>query len=476
MSKTSTANRPYFSGSRPPVASFPGHTVGSGTLSAKHMEPVSDNTAAMSASLRFFNKKKLKEKAYGEITNGTVRRDDEHRKRLQATNDKAQPIDDLSEYPFNLSKGFASITDFLTYYGQDEPHLGKIVRLVAGSMMFDEPFYYSQASWMEDYINPPTFDMQPVMDLLEEEGFVCFNSTVELGTSWAKFNSVNLPYMTVNVSAKEYGKKDGLFDMFASQSIRDKLLDLVVPYLLPDEKEISICQLDGFAVDQMGTKRAETKMVNLVKDMDYALPEFYPWIKMGLMDYFREFFASKANVLVMLGDPGTGKSTLIRTVIKELQVHALVAYKTNVIIDDGFIKHCHDFLHDARHTERASAVIVEDADMIMGKRTDGNLAMSEILNATSGIASDSNSKFILSTNLNDIDSIDPALLRPGRCFDILCFRALTADEARAVRKARGLPELDFIEGRKYRLAEILNDAITDVKVESVVKPRFGFIK
>ena len=102
--------------------------------------------------------------------------------------------------------------------------------------------------------------------------------------------------------------------------------------------------------------------------------------------------------------------------------------------------------------------------------------MAEILNATSGVVSDSHSKFILSTNLKDTDDIDPALMRPGRCFDILCFRDLTAAEATMIRQARGLEPVVYDASRKYKLAEVLNNAVTQHLTEPVIKPRFGFIR
>jgi ABC-type dipeptide/oligopeptide/nickel transport system ATPase component len=249
----------------------------------------------------------------------------------------------------------------------------------------------------------------------------------------------------------------------------------------PVVDRVIVQQLDGYAQSQMGGGLQPVFSNNKLTDgMDCAHPEFYPWIKMDLMDYFREFFKSKANALVLIGEPGTGKSTLIRTVIRELNVRAMLAYKQDVITSSEFVGACRDFLNRSNYdpendiTKQTQAIVIEDADLIMRRRVDGNTQMAELLNATSGITSNIRHKFIMSTNLKTIDDIDPALLRPGRCFDILCFRSLSADEATLVRQVRGLEPREFSKANRYKLAEVLNDVITQHQVEPIVKPRFGF--
>lgn len=288
-----------------------------------------------------------------------------------------------------------------------------------------------------------------------------------------------------------------------------------------------------------GSRKAEVQIVNAVVqtdhgpklsmkshrlggDMKYAKLEFYPQINVPLSTYFDEFMESSANVLVLIGPPGTGKSTFLRTMIDDVGADTYLAYKPTVIHHPEFIALIKDRVETELTSESmlkepvqavprtvsamASAlsvkhmppamdtfdgsgvvatkqekypgkriVAIEDADEMLMPRREGNAGMAELLNATDGVVSDSSIKFVFSTNLNRIDAIDPALLRPGRCFDILCFRTLTADEARKVRRVMRLDESVITDDNKsYKLAEVLSDAHgTKQLSEPIVRPRFG---
>jgi ATP-dependent 26S proteasome regulatory subunit len=70
-------------------------------------------------------------------------------------------------------------------------------------------------------------------------------------------------------------------------------------------------------------------------------------------------------------------------------------------------------------------------------------------------------KIILSTNLSDINSIDEALLRPGRCFDIIETRHLSDQEAITLLKI--LKKTDKLLEKKYTIAEIFNSSYRRIK-------------
>jgi len=62
-------------------------------------------------------------------------------------------------------------------------------------------------------------------------------------------------------------------------------------------------------------------------------------------------------------------------------------------------------------------------------------------------------KIILSTNLPNINDIDSALVRPGRCFSIIHTRSLNKEEANTVASLIGQK---LSNKEKFSLAEIYN--------------------
>ena len=169
----------------------------------------------------------------------------------------------------------------------------------------------------------------------------------------------------------------------------------------------------------------------------------YPWIDKDLKDYFNDYINSEASVLILLGPPGTGKSTFIKNLIHYSKSGAKVTYDERVLNSDSFFA---DFIEGS-----SNFLVMEDADTFLSARTDGNTMMHRFLNVSDGLISAKDKKLIFSTNLPSIRDIDSALLRPGRCFDIIEFRALTRAEAEVVSKNAGtvLPD-----GQEFTLSEI----------------------
>jgi ATP-dependent 26S proteasome regulatory subunit len=98
-------------------------------------------------------------------------------------------------------------------------------------------------------------------------------------------------------------------------------------------------------------------------------------------------------------------------------------------------------------------MVLEDSDAFLSSRSRGNTVMHKFLNVGDGLVSSRNKKIIFTTNLPSVRDIDPALIRPGRCYDVLKFDRLSSDDARHLSTALGR-ELNGTEGS---LAELLND-------------------
>lgn len=388
----------------------------------------------------------------------------------------------------NYAKGFRTIKDYFTYANLQNATERRTIVATMHVLSGDKSPMKNLDDVFNRKRNKPIVDLSEVVELITSMGFIrTFNSTRDF--TYTLFNNLNLPCEYVQISTYA-NRKSRTVTGIVKRSTYDAIEKAYAHNLELVKEKIQLKQLDEYVEGQRGNVVASFIDLELTDDMDYALPEFYPWVKMGIHDYFKEFLESRSNVLILIGPPGTGKSTLIRTIIRDLNVRSMLAYKPDVVTSPKFINTCQEFLAQDHSEEdyqsanssespvsaarRHKAIVVEDADLIMGKRSDGNHRMSEILNATSGIASDMHSKFILSTNLKDISDIDPALLRPGRCFDVLCFRDLSAEEAAVVRGARGMKPRHFENNRRYKLAEVLASVLTQHQVEPIVKPRFGF--
>lgn len=178
-----------------------------------------------------------------------------------------------------------------------------------------------------------------------------------------------------------------------------------------------------------------------------ALQSFYPWLTIPLEEYYDAFMKSDESVLVLFGPPGTGKSTFLRSLIMHGNYNAWLAYNKSVVESpktvNSFFRYSADIL------------AYEDIDHHLGNRENGNTLMSTILNASEGILQHPGRKIVFSTNLSSIDRIDPALLRVGRCFDILKFDLLDSEQAHVVREDVGLAPRDFSEKKQWALAEVL---------------------
>lgn len=195
----------------------------------------------------------------------------------------------------------------------------------------------------------------------------------------------------------------------------------------------------------------------------------YPWLRgRTLSDYYNSFMKSSANILLLLGVPGSGKTTFIRGLLHETKSSAVVTYDPNILSRDNFFS---QFL-ESRET---NIIVLEDADNFMRSRADGNDMMHRFLNLGDGLVSTSNKKMIFSTNLPSLHDVDEALMRPGRCFDMVEFGELTGKEAMAVSAHFGgkfTPE----KNKKYTLAEILNNNKFTTPDEDDIKSHasFGF--
>lgn len=195
------------------------------------------------------------------------------------------------------------------------------------------------------------------------------------------------------------------------------------------------------------------------------LKEMYPFLgDRTLEEYYDDFMSSDASILLLIGPPGTGKTTFIRGMLQHTNSSAIVTYDAGILEKDFVFA---NFIEGDK-----SIMVLEDADMFLKARKEGNTMMHKLLNVGDGLVTVRNKKLVFSTNLPSIKDIDPALIRPGRCHDIVYFGELNQEEAQALADKVGIKLQG--EKSKWSVAEIFNEKI-DESEKKLPGTKMGFV-
>ena len=177
--------------------------------------------------------------------------------------------------------------------------------------------------------------------------------------------------------------------------------------------------------------------------------EMYPFLgDESIEEYYDRYLESDSSILLLIGPPGTGKTTFIRGLLHYAEKNAIVTYDEKILERDYVFAR---FIEDD-----VGVMVIEDADNFLKSRDDGNTMMHRFLNVGDGLISMRGKKLIFSTNLPSIRDIDSALIRPGRCFDIVTFDNYTVEEAEKLATKIGVSFERKEDGGTYSLAEVFH--------------------
>lgn len=154
--------------------------------------------------------------------------------------------------------------------------------------------------------------------------------------------------------------------------------------------------------------------------------EAYPELAEPVREFITRYLDAQETVLILLGQPGSGKTRLVRAILGEMSRRkgdsAEVMYtgdKRALESDEIFV----EFI-----TGSHDAFVIEDADHLLTARSNGNEELHRFLAIADGVVRAQGRKILFTTNLPNVNDIDDALLRPGRCFATVRTRSLTREE------------------------------------------------
>lgn len=185
---------------------------------------------------------------------------------------------------------------------------------------------------------------------------------------------------------------------------------------------------------------------------DEILPAAYPYIP-DLEAWIDGYLESDEQVLLLMGKPGTGKTRLMRHIIRSYRHKLGRMLRVAFTSEDKVLESSPLFLDYTSAKSGLDMLVLEDIDFNLQSRKEGNTFMYKLLSASEGLLRVQRRKILLSTNLASVGEIDEALTRPGRCFDVVNTRLLTTAEAQLLMQQIGgsLPE----EGKgEWSLAEL----------------------
>jgi SpoVK/Ycf46/Vps4 family AAA+-type ATPase len=143
---------------------------------------------------------------------------------------------------------------------------------------------------------------------------------------------------------------------------------------------------------------------------------------------------NEAGIILLHGDPGTGKTTYIKHLISKFRDKEFIFVQNDFVSDllkPVFIS----FLLQNRN----AILIIEDAEKVVISRDQesNDSVVSTILQLTDGLFSDFLNIKIICTFNTTIDRLDKALLRKGRMIAKYKFSALVPEKAAALAQKLG---------------------------------------
>lgn len=252
--------------------------------------------------------------------------------------------------------------------------------------------------------------------------------------------------------------------------ISQRLMDLSEPHVTTKgHYNIIVHEFYTQLADNGTRQMTETKHVLNTKSNLLGLRhETYPY--MNVMNLITSYLMGHENIFLLYGDPGVGKTCLMKILLRETAMITESGFHA-IYVKDKEVLRRPEFWAQLSNMSRANAVlspsdeddedvglsiesgynscvylILDDLDNELQPRTPekDNFIVSQLLSFADGLF-ENHLKIIITSN-QSLNDIDKAIIRPGRCFDVMHLRALTYAEASDVWvNALGMSLSDFQE-------------------------------
>ena len=208
-----------------------------------------------------------------------------------------------------------------------------------------------------------------------------------------------------------------------------------------------------------------SKQTTLVKEYDLFYGEGFKTFNDKLVN---RFSSGGKGLVLFHGNPGTGKTYYIRSLIYQLQKqieNAIVVYTPISMIENLNGPDFLNLLND--NANKNIILLIEDAEDILVDRANNKFvsSISNILNSTSGILNDIFGISIIATFNSSIDKIDKALLRNERLMAIKDFKLRNKEDSIKIAEYLGVEE-QFKNSKSFETKTEFSIADITANIES----------
>lgn len=193
---------------------------------------------------------------------------------------------------------------------------------------------------------------------------------------------------------------------------------LVIKNVINDENSYRIAYRGQYSIDTTVCKFNDWK-----SNIDSNYNDDVPYKEMNAI--VRD---DNAGLIMLYGKPGTGKTSLVKSLINDNRETNFIFVDTSVCesISDGLFL---EFLQENKN----AVIVFEDCEKLLSSRENGqNESIGTILNLTDGIIAESMKiKFICTFNCS-LNKVDEALLRKGRLSLKYEFKELSLEKTKAI--------------------------------------------
>lgn len=153
------------------------------------------------------------------------------------------------------------------------------------------------------------------------------------------------------------------------------------------------------------------------------------------------------KLVLLHGPPGTGKTRFILSLISEWRDWAASSVVTDSDQFFGSATYLNSIVFNSEGMGRWLVIVIEDGDEFInvnGRESKGQ-AIARLLNMNDGIVGQGLKLLtIMTTNVN-VEELNPAVVRPGRCLANLHFDLFSTEDATAWLEGKGVAEPELAE-------------------------------